>query len=163
MIESYTMKKSLLGLALTISVMVSNGSPEHPELKAFPEAEEGQVRHVFVLPEKTRQEEVDFKVELIPGKVMETDGVNRIWLGVTLESRSVKGWGYTFYDVTGKDIAMSTRIGVPPGTPRVEKFVAGNPLMIRYNSRLPVVIYAPKGFKIRYRIWEAGKEQAISE
>ena len=157
------MKKSLLVLALAISVVVSNGSPEHPELKAFAEAKEGQVRHVFVLPEKTRQEEVDFKVELIPGKVMETDGVNRIYLGVTLESRSLKGWGYTFYDLTGKDNAMSTLIGVPPGTPMVEKFVAGKPLMIHYNSRLPVVIYTPPGFKIRYRIWEAGKEQSISE
>mgnify|MGYP002064584123 CR=1 FL=1 len=37
---------------------------------------------------------------------------------------------------------------------QVEKFVSGTPLLIRYNSRLPVVIYAPKGFEIRYRIWQ---------
>ncbi len=143
--------------------MAANAGPEHPELKAFPEAEEGQVRHVIVLPEKTREEEVDFQLELIPGKVMETDGVNQMRLGVSLESRPLKGWGYTFYEVTGKDVAMSTLIGVPPGTPKVEKFVAGKSIMIRYNSRLPVVIYAPESIEIRYRIWEAGEEQEISE
>jgi len=35
--------------------------------------------------------------------------------------------------------------------------------MIRYNSRLPVVIYSPEGVEIRYRIWEAGEEQVISK
>ena len=143
--------------------MAASVDADHPELKPFPEAENGQVRHVIILPEKTREEEVDFQVELIPGKVMETDGVNRIYLGHKLESRPLKGWGYTFYEVTGEGEAMSTLIGVPPGTPRVEKFVAGKSIMIRYNSRLPVVIYSPEGVEIRYSIWEAGEEQVISE
>ncbi|MEC8827133.1 MAG: ecotin family protein, partial [Verrucomicrobiota bacterium] len=50
------------------------GDAHHRELKHFPEDQHGQVRHVIVLPEKTREEEVNFQVELIPGKVMETDG-----------------------------------------------------------------------------------------
>ena len=129
--------------------MAANSAPEHPELKAFPEADEGQVRHVIVLPEKPREAD----------QVMETDGVNQMRRGVSLESRPLKGWGYTFYEVTGKDVAMSTLVGVPPGTPKVEKFVAGKSIMIRYNSRLPVVIYAPESIEIRYRIWEAGEEQ----
>ena len=153
------MKKSLLILLVASLAMAANSAPEHPELKAFPEADEGQVRHVIVLPEKTREEEVDFQLELIPGKVRETDGVNQMRLRVSLESRPLKGWGYTFYEVTGKDVAMSTLVGVPPGTPKVEKFVAGKSIMIRYNSRLPVVIYAPESIEIRYRIWEAGEEQ----
>jgi len=33
--------------------------------------------------------------------------------------------------------------------------VQGKPLQIRYNSRLSIVIYAPKGYEIRYRIWSA--------
>jgi ecotin len=50
---------------------------------------------------------------------------------------------------------MSTLMAVPPGTAQVTKFVSGTPLLIRYNSRLPVVIYAPQGSEIRYRIWQA--------
>jgi serine protease inhibitor ecotin len=26
---------------------------------------------------------------------------------------------------------------------------------IRYNTRLPVVVYAPEGVEVRYRIWSA--------
>jgi ecotin len=58
---------------------------------------------------------------------------------------------------------MSTMMAVPPGTPKAEKFVSGAPLLIRYNSRLPVVIYAPKGLEIRYRIWQAPQKTNKAE
>jgi ecotin len=128
---------------------------EHPELKAFADAKEGMDRFVIVLPHKERGEEDAFKVELIPGKIMPTDGVNLMRLGISVEARPLKGWGYTYYEVTGRDVAMSTMMAPPPGTQQVKKFVSGAPLLIRYNSRLPVVIYAPKGYEIRYRIWQA--------
>jgi ecotin len=28
--------------------------------------------------------------------------------------------------------------------------------LLGYNSRLPIVVYAPEGFEVRYRIWQAG-------
>jgi ecotin len=30
--------------------------------------------------------------------------------------------------------------------------------LIRYNSRLPLVVYAPEGVEVRYRIWTAAPE-----
>ena len=45
----------------------------------------------------------------------------------------------------------------PEGSPQVKKFVTAAPIKIRYNSRLPVVIYVPEGYEVRYRIWEASK------
>ena len=143
--------------------MNANAAPDHPELKAFSEAKDGQERFVIVLPEKSRDEEGAFEVELIPGKVMMTDGVNIVRHGSTVESRPLKGWGYTFYEVTGKDLAMSTLMAAPPGSKQVEKFVAGQSLKIRYNSRLPVVVYAPKGYEVRYRIWTAGEETVVEK
>ena len=97
-------------------------------------------------------------MELVAGQTMMTDGVNRMHLATKIESRPLKGWGYTFYEVTGRPIAASTRIAVPEGTPQKEAFVKGAPLMIPYNSRLPVVVYLPKGLEIRYRIWSAEPE-----
>ena len=134
--------------------MVAFGA-DHPELKAFPAAQEGMERFVIVLSNKERGEEDAFKVEIIPGKTMLTDGVNLMRLGSTIEPRNLKGWGYTYYEVTGPGVAMSTMMAPPEGTPQVEKFVAGTSLSIRYNSRLPIVIYAPTGYEIRYRIWKA--------
>jgi ecotin len=136
----------------------------HPELKPFPAAEKGMARFVVVLAEKTRAEEVNFKVELIPGKTMLTDGVNQVRHGSTIEARPLKGWGYTFYEVTGQDTTMSTMMAAPEGSEKVEQFVSGAPLLIRYNSRLPIVVYAPEGYELRYRIWTAGDEgNAVKE
>lgn len=131
---------------------------EHKELKAFPEAKEGMQRKVIVLPHKERGEDENFKVELIPGKEMLSDGVNKMRLGISLEAKPLKGWGYTFYEMKGKAIAMSTLIAPPPGAKKVKKFVQGKPLLIDYNSRLPIVIYVPEGIEIRYRIWQAPQE-----
>ena len=147
----------LLQLIVVSLVLVSVNAcaAAHPELKAFPAAEEGMERFVIVLPDKERGEDANFKVELIPGKVMLTDGVNQMRHGTTIEPKPLKGWGYTFYEVTGQDVAMSTMMAAPEGSPQIEAFVPGAPLLIRYNSRLPIVVYAPKGYEVRYRIWAA--------
>lgn len=142
---------------ISLFFMNANAAPEHDQLKAFPDAEEGQKRHVIVLPEKSRDEETAFQVELIPGKVIMTDGVNLFRHASRIESRPLEGWGYTFYEVMGKDLFMSTLKAVPPGAEKVESFVGGESLMIDYNSRLPIVVYAPLGVEIRYRIWEGGE------
>ena len=136
---------------------------EHPELKAFPAANEGMERYVIVLPAKERGEDEGFRVELIPGKNMLSDGVNLMRLGMTIEPHPLKGWGYTYYEVSGRDVAMSTMMAVPEGSQQVEKFVQGTPLLIRYNSRLPIVIYAPDGIEIRYRIWKASEISESAE
>ncbi len=148
----------LCGALWSMALPASESVPLHPELKAFPAAREGQERFVIVLPHKERGEEDAFLVELVPGKTMETDGVNQMRLNCRIESKPLTGWGYTFYEITGSDQAISTLMAPPPGTPKVEKFVSGTSLKIPYNSRLPIVVYAPKGFEMRYRVWEAPEE-----
>ena len=129
----------------------------HEQLKAFPVAKDGMTRFVIVLPHKDRREENGFKIELIPGKTMLTDDVNKMRWGMTVEPRPLKGWGYTYYEITGKDVVMSTRMAAPEGIEKQNGFVAGTPILIRYNSRLPIVVYAKKGYEIRYRIWAAAE------
>ena len=142
-----------IGLALLNAGALAAG---HSELKAFPDAGEGMERLVIVLPHKERGEEDGFKVELTPGKMMLTDGVNLMRLGSTIAPRPLEGWGYTYYEVTGSDVAMSTLMAAPEGGQKVERFVTGTPLLIPYNSRLPIVVYVPRGYEVRYRIWSAG-------
>jgi ecotin len=47
----------------------------------------------------------------------------------------------------------------------VNRFITlgGEPYLIRYNSRLPVVVYAPEGVEVRYRIWTGGTEVKAME
>ena len=115
------------------------------------------VRFVIPLPEMSRSDD-DFTVELIAGRVIQTDGVNRLRMDTKLEPRPLEGWGYTYYDMTGSGQVASTLMAPPPDSEPVDAFVHGEPLMVRYNSRLPVVVYAPEGFEVRYRIWAAAAE-----
>lgn len=124
-------------------------------LDAFPAPRAGMHRVVIQLPDKLREEEANFKVELISGKMMMTDGVNKTRLGASFTTHNLKGWGYTFYEIQQSDATLSTMMAAPEGTPRVERFVSGSPILIRYNSRLPVVVYLPAEYELRYRIWEA--------
>ena len=51
-----------------------------------------------------------------------------------------------------------TLTAVDPAAPKVDRFITlgGEPFLIRYNSRLPVLVYVPEGVEVRYRIWSAG-------
>ena len=53
-----------------------------------------------------------------------------------------------------------TLMAVDPNAPKVARFITlgGDAYLIRYNSRLPIVVYVPEGVEARYRIWTAGAE-----
>jgi ecotin len=127
-------------------------------MKAFPPAEAGMVRHVLNLPKQ--EDEDSFKVELVAGKVVEVDQRNRHFFGGKIEARNIEGWGFTRYMVSGLGPMAGTLMAVDPNAPKVKRFVAigGEPFLVRYNSRLPVVVYAPEGVEVRYRIWSAAPE-----
>ena len=85
------MRFFVAGVCVLLAAVVSLRAAEHEQLKAFPQAKEGMVRHVIVLPHKERGDDQNFKVELIAGKTLLTDGVNRMRLGYKIESRPLKG------------------------------------------------------------------------
>ena len=152
--------KKIVALLLAVNILAFGlpaAGADHPELKAFPEAREGMERFVIVLPHKERGEEDDFMVELIAGRTLLADGVNQMRLGNAIEPRTLEGWGYTYYEVTGPSVVMNTLMAPPEEAPMVERFVAAAPLRIHYNSRLPIVVYAPEGYEVRYRIWQASE------
>lgn len=127
-------------------------------MKAFPPAAEGTLRYVLHLPKQA--DESTFKVELIVGKTVETDAGNRYFFGGSIEAETIKGWGFTRYTVGKLGPMAGTLMAVDPDAPKVTRFITlgGAPYLIRYNSRLPVVVYVPEGVAVRYRIWTAGAE-----
>ncbi len=132
-------------------------------LKAFPPAEEGMVRYVLQLPKQA--DESAFKVELIVGKTVQVDEQNRYFFGGKIEAETIKGWGFTRYKVSKLGPMGGTRMAVDPNAPKVPRFIpiGGEPYIIRYNSRLPIVVYVPEGVEVRYRIWTAGTETKALE
>jgi len=125
-------------------------------MKAFPAPEAGTVRFVLHLPKAT--DETAMKVELQVGKTVEVDAANRHFFGGAIQEETIDGWGFTLYRLRQLGPMAGTLMAVDPGVPKVSRFVTlgGEPFLIRYNSRLPVVVYVPKGVEVRHRIWTAG-------
>jgi len=127
-------------------------------LQAFPPAEAGQVRYVLEVP--PQEDESAFKVELVVGKTVQTDPHNRYFFGGRIEEETIEGWGFPRFVVSALGPMAGTLMAVDPDAPLVERFITlgGEPFLIRYNSRLPVVVYAPEGVEVRYRIWSAAPD-----
>jgi ecotin len=127
-------------------------------MKAFPPAGEGVVRYVVELPKQA--DESTFKVELIVGRMVEVDELNRYFFGGKIEMETIKGWGFPLYRVRKLGPMAGTLMAVDPNMPKVDRFIAlgVDPYIIRYNSRVPIVVYVPEGAEVRYRIWTAGAE-----
>ena len=145
------MKTFLLLLALLTTAAVA--APDN--MKAFPAAEEGMAR--FVIPVPKQDDEGAFKVELIIGKTVTTDAQNRYFFGGKLETETIAGWGFDRHILRKLGPMAGTLMAVDPNAPKVERFISvgGEPHLLRYNSRLPIVVYVPEGVEVRYRIWRA--------
>lgn len=145
--------KILLAVVFSSSVAVAADN-----LKAFPPADPGMTRHVIQLAKA--QDETTRKVELIVGKTVKTDAQNRYFFAGRLETESIPGWGYDRYILRALGPMAGTLMAVNVGAPEVDRFITlgGEPTLLRYNSRLPLVVYVPVGVEVRYRIWQAGAE-----
>lgn len=132
-------------------------------MKAFPPAEAGMVRYVLQLPEQ--DDESAFRVELVVGKTVQTDAHNRHFFGGEIVEETIEGWGFPRFVVSELGPMAGTLMAVDPAAPTVDRFVTlrGEPFLIRYNSRLPVVVYVPEGVEVRYRIWSTGPELETME
>jgi ecotin len=151
------MKTVYLGIVLSLLTAVSSVRAED-NMKAFPPADAGMVRHVLDLPKQENED--GFKVELIAGKTVQVDEGNQYFFGGKLEAETIEGWGFTRHVVSKLGPVAGTLMAVDPNLPKVDRFVTigGEPYIIRYNSRLPVVVYAPEEVEVRYRIWSAAPE-----
>jgi ecotin len=124
------------------------------DMKAFPPAEEGMTRHVIRLGK--RKDENAFKVELIIGKTVRTDAKNRYFFGGTLDTENIPGWGFDRYILRKLGPMAGTLMAVEPGAPQVKRLISlGAETIVRYNSRLPLVVYVPDGVEVHYRLWRA--------
>ena len=150
--------RRLLTITSLVSIFAVFTADAADNMKAFPPAEKGRVRYVLQLPKQ--DDESAFKVELIVGKTVLLDGQNRYFFGGKIQQETIKGWGFTRYNVSQLGPVAGTQIAVDPNAPKVNRFITlgGEPYLIRYNSRLPVVVYAPEGVEVRYRIWTAEPE-----
>jgi ecotin len=145
------------GLLITTATGMSFAQ-SGPDLSPYPEAKAGQKQHVIVLP--TEENEEQLKLELIVGKTMEID-CNHHMFGGELDEETAEGWGYNYYVLEDLGNGASTMMGCPDDTKR-ETFVRSTDQeLVRYNSKLPIVVYTPEDVELHYRVWRADAEQIV--
>ncbi len=132
-------------------------------MKAFPPPAKGQTRYVLHLPELDN--ESNCRVELIVGKTVKLDEANRYFFGGSIKKETIAGWGFRRYVVNELGPMAGTLMAVDPDAPRVDRFIrlSGEPYLVRYNSRLPVVVYVPDGVDLHYRMWRADPKERVGE
>ncbi|NER59984.1 serine protease inhibitor ecotin [Pseudomonas sp. MAFF212428] len=141
---------------LPVAFLATAHAADLKEVAPYPEAQTGFTRQVIHLP--AQADESAFKLEVLAGKRLQVD-CNRQRLGGTLEEKTLDGWGYSYYHLDKVTGPTSTLMACPDNQ-KTEAFVPvlGDSFLLRYNSKLPVVIYAPKDVEVRYRIWSASSE-----
>ncbi|WP_241572687.1 serine protease inhibitor ecotin [Rosenbergiella nectarea] len=149
----------LTGLCGLTAMSVSASEP----LKAYPATLPGLHRHVIQLPVLTNED--DQQVELLIGKEEQVD-CNATSLMGTLTSETVQGWGYDYYQVDIKPGRISTKMACINQTLQ-KKFITlplnTSQRFIRYNSKLPIVVYAPQDIEVKYRVWQANPKVMNAE
>jgi hypothetical protein len=71
---------------------------------------------------------------------------------------------YTYWVLSKASGPASTLMGCPDNSLHAEFVrVQGDGYLVYYNSRLLMVIYVPKDFEVRFRLWQAQKRTSAAK
>lgn len=139
--------------AMTYAQKKSSNNIE-TELNMFPAPKLGYKQVYIKLPAKKNEQ--DYKVEFYVGKKHMAD-CNRHFLVGEIQEMNLEGWGYNYYMVESKGHIGSTMMACLDKK-KTEKFIHLQPQLVRYNSKLPIVIYLPDNMEVQYKIWKGDKK-----
>jgi ecotin len=158
------MIKRILFLTVILSVLACDNSDlnaqqsstdKSKDISMFPKAKEGY-KQVYIEMEPNDNES-NFQVELYAGIVEEVDCNNYSLMG-QFTSQNLSGWGYTYYEFESNGQLRGTLMACPNGT-KTEKFIPSTSIFVRYNSKLPIVIYVPNTMEVKYKIWQRQEKE----
>jgi len=146
----------LLTLIATIGMSNVYGQQQASStVTMFPKPEKGQTQYIIDVPHSDKDNSK--KIEFFVGKMTETDACNQHGLLGQFEEKDLQGWGYSYYEFKTDGHIRSTLMGCPDAK-KIHQFVSSEGKLVRYNGRLPIVIYVPEGYEVRYKIYTTNEE-----
>lgn len=144
--------KKIFSFAIAFLGLTTIAMAQKVDLSVFPKQEEGYKQMVIEVPhsENDNNKKVEFRV----GKWMDVDGCNSHGLQGKLEKKDLQGWGYDYYVFSTNGGVFSTQMACPDMTKR-NLFVSATPETVRYNGRMPIVIYVPETYDVKFKIYKA--------
>lgn len=124
------------------------------EIAPYPNPIVGYSKFVVNVPSLTKEDDV--RVELLVGKEMNVD-CNIHQLVGSITPKELVGWGYSYYvvDLEENSGFISTKMACPEVSDKSQFVTIKTNLdLVPYNSNLPVVVYAPSEFQVKYRVWK---------
>lgn len=149
------LKLTFIATILMITNFLSAQVFDKQDLKIYPKPEKGYQQFVIDLPHSDSNN--NKKVEISVGKTIETDSCNHYFLAGEIITNTLNGFGYDYYTFKTDGNIASTLMGCGDNN-KINKFVTSPPFLTRYNGLLPIVIYVPNGYEVRYKIYETNNE-----
>ncbi|MFD1631042.1 ecotin [Pseudopedobacter beijingensis] len=147
--------KAIILLMTIMSMKTFAQSNYKVDLSPFPKPEKGQKQFVIEVPHSDNDDIK--KIEFYVGKWEKTDKCNKHFLGGTFDKKDLKGWGYDYYVFNTKGNVGSTLMACLDNA-KVDSFVQSQPIVTNYNGRMPIVIYVPEGYEVKFKIYTASQE-----
>ncbi len=150
---------SAFAISMSMNAQTKAAKYEKLDLKMYPKAKDGYRMVYIQVPVKANEN--DYKVEVFVGKNELVD-CNKHFMTGSVKEENLDGWGYNYYTVESKGVSGSTLMACPDNK-KVNKFIYMEPQLMRYNSKLPIVLYIPTDMDVKYRIWTAGKSLQLAK
>ena len=151
---------ALLAATSTVTFAAEPSEAQTQSIEMFPAEMEGYTRHVIRLPKL----ENEAMLELLPAKVVRADSCNRFSASVNVERNSIPGWGYSYLTISDFQQGGSTMMACPDGESDRKIFANSDDLTnLRYNDRMPLVVFVEDGMSLDYKIWRVDPSEAEIE
>jgi ecotin len=143
----------LIGLlSACAAVAAAAGDPD--PLAPFRDPDPDERRYAIQLD--SRLDDASIQVELLIGKNLSVDCNPKRFVG-KFSTKKVIRRGYVYYTARDIHVPVTTPVVCPEDSlpHQALVYLDGGPYWVPYSSKVPIVVYVPAGFEVRYRLWTA--------
>lgn len=112
----------------------------------------GMIKHAIFL--EAQPDEKFYKIELYAVKSASVDDCNKHFLIGEFETKNLEGWGYDYYIFQSNGSIMSTKMACIKSSYSYKDVASSQTQTTRYISAIPLIVYAPQGVNIKYKLWK---------